>query len=311
VGAAETGAAAEVGAARGAAEAVATAVAAGAAEAVAADVAAEAGEVERGNPALLRKQKGARGVGGSGILWICATPIGNLGDITVRVAEALGSADLILAEDTRVTRRLLDHLGIATRPERCDENVIRQRSPQIIERIEAGDKVAYVSDAGTPGIADPGMHLVAAAREAACAVEVLPGASAVLCALVASGFVAPAFYFGGFLPRRQTRIVAVLRQLEALEASLVFYESPRRVAASLACIAEVFSGREVVVAREMTKLYEEVLRAPAPELAALIAGREREGRPLKGEVVIVIGPPAKKQTARAHRDKYAPGQPRS
>jgi 16S rRNA (cytidine1402-2'-O)-methyltransferase len=245
----------------------------------------------------------------SGILSICATPIGNLGDITLRVIEAFKQADLILAEDTRVTRKLLNHLGITTKLERCDENVIRQRSPQIIERIKQGSRVAYVSDAGTPTVADPGAYLIAAAHEAHCPVEVLPGASAVLTAVVASGFSAASFHFGGFLPRKKQQIIATLTQLSQLDASLVFYESPHRTAASLALIAELFPEREVVLARELTKFYEEILRAPAPALAAQIAEREQNGQALKGEVVLVIGPPPKQAEKRTHQDKYAPSRP--
>ncbi|MDR3037084.1 MAG: 16S rRNA (cytidine(1402)-2'-O)-methyltransferase [Coriobacteriales bacterium] len=245
---------------------------------------------------------------GAGILSICATPIGNLGDITLRVAETLAHADLVLAEDTRVTRKLLNHLDVHPRVERCDENTIRQRTPHIIEALGQGSRIAYVSDAGTPGIADPGMHLVAAAREAGCRVEVLPGASAVLTALVASGFMASAFYFGGFLPRKKAQIVATLTPLAALDAALVFFESPHRTVLSLAVIAEIFGEREVVLARELTKLHEEVLRAPAPLLAAQIAQREQAGRPLKGEIVLVIAPLPPSATQRVHQDKYAPLQ---
>jgi 16S rRNA (cytidine1402-2'-O)-methyltransferase len=240
----------------------------------------------------------------SGILSICATPIGNLSDITLRVIETLKQADLILAEDTRVTRKLLNHLSISTKLERCDENVIRQRSPQIIEYIKQGSRIAYVSDAGTPGIADPGAYLIQAAHETNCPIEVLPGASAVLTAVVAAGFTASAFYFGGFLPRKKSQIAAALTQLATLDASLVFYESPHRTAASLVLIAETFPEREVVLARELTKFYEEILRAPAPELAAQITEREQAGHPLKGEVVLVIGPPPKQANKRTHQDKY-------
>jgi 16S rRNA (cytidine1402-2'-O)-methyltransferase len=246
-----------------------------------------------------------KGERGAGILSVCATPIGNLGDITLRVAEALAHADLVLAEDTRVTRKLLNHLDLHPKVERCDENTIRQRTPHIIEALGQGSRIAYVSDAGTPGIADPGIHLVAAAREAGCTVEVLPGASAVLTALVASGLTAPAFYFGGFLPRKRAQIVAALTPLVTLDAALVFFESPHRTASSLATIAEVFGEREVVLARELTKLHEEVLNAPAPQLAAQIAQREQSGRPLKGEIAFVIAPPPPPTTQRVHQDKYA------
>jgi 16S rRNA (cytidine1402-2'-O)-methyltransferase len=240
-----------------------------------------------------------------GLLSICATPIGNLGDITLRVIEALGSADIIYAEDTRVSRKLLTHLDIHTRLERCDENTVQQRLPRIIDELRLGRRVAYVSDAGTPGVSDPGMQLVAATRAAGLAVEVLPGASALLTAWVAAGFTAPGLYFGGFLPRKEGQIKATLEQLAALDAVSVFYESPHRTARSLAIIAQVFPEREVVLARELTKLHEEVLRGPAPDIAAQIDQRS-QAQPMRGEVALVIGPPVSAASQpRIHRDKYA------
>jgi 16S rRNA (cytidine1402-2'-O)-methyltransferase len=156
-----------------------------------------------------------------------------------------------------------------------------------------------------PGIADPGGYLVAAVREAGLPLEVLPGPSAVLTALVASGFATQAFYFGGFLPRKRAQLVRTFEGLAQLDAALVFFESPRRTCATLAVIAEVFSEREVVLARELTKLHEEVVRATAPALARQIAERERDGHPLKGEVTLVIAPPSKPSAPRVHQDKYA------
>jgi 16S rRNA (cytidine1402-2'-O)-methyltransferase len=227
----------------------------------------------------------------------------------LRVIETLRVADLVLAEDTRVARKLLNHLGIRTNVERCDENTIRQRSARIVERVAQGERIAYVSDAGMPGIADPGSYLVAATRQAGLSVEVLPGPSAVLTALVASGLAGTTFYFGGFLPRKRARIIATLEALASLDTALVFFESPHRTAASLDAIAEVFTEREVVLARELTKLHEEVLRDGAPALAQQIAAREQEGHPLKGEVVLVIAPPSGQGAARTHTDKYAQKAP--
>jgi 16S rRNA (cytidine1402-2'-O)-methyltransferase len=241
---------------------------------------------------------------GRGALLICATPIGNLGDLTPRVAQALASVDLILAEDTRVTRRLLTHLNLRVPMERCDEHVIREKTPALIHRIQEGSRMAYVSDAGTPGISDPGMHLVAACRRAGIPVEVLPGVSAVTCALAAAGFETTAFYFGGFLPRRDAQRHELLARLATLDAALVFYESPHRVCASLEAIAATFPEREAVFARELTKRHEEVFRAPTKDLAARIAQRSSE-QPLKGEIVLVIGPPARLRPRRTHRDRYA------
>lgn len=221
-----------------------------------------------------------------GILSVCATPIGNLGDVTLRVLDALRDADLIVAEDTRVTARLLSRYGIETPVGRYDEHTAEARTPDIIARIASGDRVALVSDAGTPGISDPGTRLVAAALEAGLPVEVLPGPSAVLAALVGSGLPTDRFYFGGFLPRKAGERARVLAALSALDATLVFYESPRRAAGSLAAVAGALPGREVVVARELTKMHEEYVRGEAAQVAAAV-----EGRLLKGEVVILVGPP--------------------
>ncbi len=242
---------------------------------------------------------------GTGVLSICSTPIGNLGDITVRVIETLRHADLVLAEDTRVALRLLNHLDIKVRVKRCDENVIKQRIAAVLDELRLGRHIVFVSDAGTPGVADPGMQLVTATREAGYAVEVLPGASALLTALVASGFQAPGFYFGGFLPRKEGVAIALLEQLAQLNAVLIFYESPHRTAKSLARIAEIFPLREVVMARELTKLHEEVLRGPAAQISEQITQRIKE-KPLRGEVVLVIGPPQQSGLSkRIHKDKYA------
>jgi 16S rRNA (cytidine1402-2'-O)-methyltransferase len=267
---------------------------------------AEAREVAVATPAETTPAE-AHSASGAGGLSICATPIGNLGDLTLRVIETLKASDLIFAEDTRVARRLLSHLDIHTKLERCDENTIRQRSSGIVERIRQGSRVVFISDAGMPGVADPGAYLVAAVREAGLLLEVLPGPSAVLTALVASGFAARSFYFGGFLPRKRAQLAKTLEALVHLDAALVFFESPHRACASLAVIAELFSEREVVLARELTKLHEEVLCAPAPELARQIAEREHDGQPLRGEVTLVIAPPPKPHTPRTHQDKYAPG----
>mgnify|MGYP001222870914 CR=1 FL=1 len=228
-----------------------------------------------------------------GRLSLVSTPIGNLDDITLRALDRLRTSDGVFAEDTRVTRKLLAHYEITTPLERCDENVIAQKAPAIVARVEAGEDIAFVSDAGTPGVSDPGMRLVEAARRAqadsACfELEVVPGASAVLTALVGAGFTSQAFYFGGFLPRKVGERRRLLETLGALDAVLVFYESNHRTAASLAAIAEMLPAREVCMARELTKMFEEFAIAPAAQLAQQVAAREV----LKGEVVIVVGPPA-------------------
>lgn len=221
-----------------------------------------------------------------GRLVVCATPIGNLGDVTLRVIEALMDADVIEAEDTRVTRKLLARYEITTRLEAYHAKNLERRTPEVVARVAAGQVVALVSDAGTPGVSDPGAHLVDACIESGLAVEVLPGASAVLTALVASGLPPHAFYFGGFLPRKAGDRRRALEKLAALDATLVFYESPRRTGATLASMAEVMPGRRACMARELTKMHEEVARDDIAALAAAIGERD-----LKGEVVLLVGPP--------------------
>ena len=234
-----------------------------------------------------------------GKLSVVATPIGNRRDITYRALAVLQEADVVLAEDTRVTGRLLASYNIHVPLERCDENVIGKRATGLVERMQAGECFALCSDAGMPGISDPGLVLVDAARTAGVAVEVLPGASAVPTALVAAGFGGTAFYFGGFLPRKDKARAELLERLGTLDAALVFYESPHRVAASVAAIARAYGERPVALCRELTKLHEEVLRLPAPQLAEELAGRDA----IKGEVVLVVAPP---QRAAAEPDLASP-----
>lgn len=226
----------------------------------------------------------------SGILLVCATPIGNLGDVTLRVLDALRTADVIQAEDTRVTRKLLARYEIHTPLEPYHEHNRAARTPGLVERIERGERIALVSDAGTPGVSDPGEFLVDACLEAGVRVDVLPGPSAIVTALVASGLPTRAFYFGGFLPRKAGERSRALAALGSLDATLIFYEAPGRTPATLASLAEAFPGREAAVARELTKLHEEVARAEVRELAASFAERE-----LKGEVVLLVGPPVARQ----------------
>jgi 16S rRNA (cytidine1402-2'-O)-methyltransferase len=230
----------------------------------------------------------------SGRLVVCATPIGNLGDVTFRVLDALRTADAIAAEDTRVTRKLLARYEIGTRMERCDEHTVQRQMPALVERMAAGEVIALVSDAGTPGVSDPGARVVDACLEAGVEVEVLPGASAILAALVASGLPTHAFYFGGFLPRKAGERRRAIELLGELDATLIFYESPHRCAAALASLAVMLPGRDGAMARELTKLHEEVLRAPLEQLAEQVAAREK----LKGEIVLLVGPP--RARARAH-----------
>lgn len=229
----------------------------------------------------------------SGRLIIVGTPIGNLGDLTPRVEQAFEAADAICCEDTRVTSKLLAHLGISRPLVRCDENVIASRSPELIGRMLAGDVIAFASDAGMPSVSDPGQVLVDASREAGVDVEVIPGPSACVTALVASGIPCEHFYFEGFLPRKHGERVRRLSQLAAIPGALLFYESPHRVAASLEAVAEVFPARQVALCRELTKLHEEVLRAQAPYLLEQV----RERGELKGEMVLVVAPPSEEELA--------------
>ncbi len=222
-----------------------------------------------------------------GLLSVCATPIGNLGDVTLRVLDALRAADVIIAEDTRVTRKLLARYDIHTPLERYDAATASERTPALVERIHAGAHVALVSDAGTPGISDPGVELVDACLEAGLPVEVLPGPSAVIAALAASGLGGGPFYFGGFLPRAEGERRRRLEALAELDAALVFFESPRRLVRTLASLAGVLPDRTVAVVREVTKVHEEVVRGPADVVA-----RGFQGREVRGEVVLVIDRPA-------------------
>ena len=232
-----------------------------------------------------------------GKLVICPTPIGNLGDMTERTLKALAAADVVCAEDTRVTGKLLAAFGIEKRLERLDEALIGDRAESIVDRVLAGEVIAYCSDAGMPGVSDPGLRLVRAAREAAAPVEVLPGASAAATAYVASGCTCPRFYFGGFFPRKESERKATLDALRMLDAALIFYESPNRVASSLASIAEAFPLREAAVCRGLTKLHEEVVRDSLPNLRDEFARRASVGS-IKGEIAIVIDePPAAEEAA--------------
>ena len=216
------------------------------------------------------------------------TPIGNLRDASPRVIDTLSSADVVLCEDTRVTAKLMSAFGLHVRLERCDENVMAEKVEGVLERIALGERVAFVSDAGMPGVSDPGQRLVDAALDAGLRVEVIPGPSAVTCALAASGLASEHFFFEGFLPRRAGAQRSRLEELASVPGTLVIYESPRRVADTLANVAAVMPGRRVALARELTKLHEEVVRGEASELAATVAAREE----VRGECVIVIAEPS-------------------
>lgn len=223
-------------------------------------------------------------------LWLVATPIGNAADITLRALDVLARADVLAAEDTRRTRQLMDIHGIALagRPmvSYHDRNGAARR-PQILDWLAEGRSVAYASDAGTPLIADPGYRLAEAVRDAGHGVHAAPGASAVLTALSLAGLPTDRFLFAGFLPPKSAARRTALAELAAVPATLVFYESPRRVAAVLADMAEVLGDRPAALTRELTKKFEEVRRGTLSGLAGALA---EEDAP-RGEVVLVVGPP--------------------
>ena len=236
----------------------------------------------------------------AGKLIIVPTPIGNLGDMTLRSLEALRTADMVCAEDTRVTGKLLAHFDMRKPLERLDEAMIGAKAAGLMERVAAGAVVAYCSDAGMPGVSDPGLRLVAAARvarEADAPVEVLPGPTAAATAYVASGTVNPRFYFGGFFPRKAGEQRSVLEGLRGLDAALVFYESPNRLVGALTSIAEVLPWRSVAVCRELTKLHEEVARGAAADLAERFAARAEEPGGIRGEIALVIDAPTAEEAA--------------
>jgi 16S rRNA (cytidine1402-2'-O)-methyltransferase len=217
----------------------------------------------------------------SGRLIVCPTPIGNLEDITLRVLAALREADVVACEDTRRTRVLLDRYGVKARLVSYHEHNERERAAELVKRMRAGEVVALVSDAGMPLVSDPGFVLVRACVAAGLAVEVLPGPSAAVSALVASALPADRWRFAGFLPRKRSELLEAFSSPE----TLVAFESPRRVAASLAVLASVDPDRQVAVCRELTKLHEEVVRGTASEVAARYASE-----PPRGEVALVVGP---------------------
>jgi 16S rRNA (cytidine1402-2'-O)-methyltransferase len=216
----------------------------------------------------------------SGRLVVCPTPIGNLEDVTLRVLSALRDADVVACEDTRRTRVLLERYGVQARLVSYHEHNERERAAGLVDRMRAGEVVALVSDAGMPLVSDPGYVLVQGCVAAGLEVEVLPGPSAPIAALVASALPADAWRFVGFLPRKRSALVEVLQSPE----TVVAFESPKRVAASLAVLAELDPDRPVAVCRELTKVHEEVVRGSAGELAARYAAAAP-----RGEVVLVIG----------------------
>ena len=221
----------------------------------------------------------------SGTLYLVATPIGNLEDITHRAVRILREVDLIACEDTRHTRRLLDHYGIVRPVTSYHEHNETARAEELVAKLAAGANVALVSDAGMPLVSDPGYRLVAAAVRAGVPVVPVPGASAAVTALSASGLATDSFYFGGFLPAKSGQRAKTLEILREHHATLVFYEAPHRILETLEDVEKVLGPRHVVVARELTKVHEEFLRGPAGEVRATLASRPS----VKGEITLLIG----------------------
>ncbi len=236
-------------------------------------------------------QTQAPGVTGDGALYVVATPIGNLQDISRRALDILACADLILAEDTRHSARLLAHYGITTACRSFHDHNETRQVESIVARVAAGECIALVSDAGTPLISDPGFRLVAALRERGHRVIPIPGPSALICALSVAGLATDRFCFEGFLPTRHSARRRSLQALASEQRTLIFYESPRRIQAALDdLIAELGGDRRAVLARELTKIHESVIGATLAELRAWLAAHEEQCR---GEFVIVVaGAPA-------------------
>lgn len=219
-----------------------------------------------------------------GALYIVSTPIGNLEDITERALRILKEVALIACEDTRHTRKLLTHYGINTPTISYHEHNERERALELLARLRAGDSIAIVSDAGTPGINDPGFRVVRLAIENGVPVIPVPGPSALITALVASGLPTDEFFFGGFLSTKTNARRSRLAELRSLPATLIFYEAPHRIAAALKDAHEILGPRQAVVARELTKLHEEFVRGRLSELAEHFASGER----VRGEIVLMI-----------------------
>jgi 16S rRNA (cytidine1402-2'-O)-methyltransferase len=216
-------------------------------------------------------------------LAVCATPIGNLDDVTIRVLRELREADVVLCEDTRRTRRLLARHGVSARLVSYHQHNEARRTQEILPALRAGQRVALVSDAGLPGINDPGARLIAAALEAGVRATVLPGASAVETALVASGLISERYQFLGYLPRGQGALGALWQELARWPWAAVAFEAPQRLPASLTSLAAAMPDRRIAVCRELTKRFEEIVPGPAREVAARFRG------PVQGEVTLVVG----------------------
>jgi 16S rRNA (cytidine1402-2'-O)-methyltransferase len=230
-------------------------------------------------------------------LYLVATPIGNLTDISLRALAVLARADLIAAEDTRHSKKLLSHFGIGGALSPYHEHNAERERPRLLARLRAGQSVALISDAGTPLVSDPGYKLVREALDAGLAVTSIPGPSASLAALTSSGLPTDTFLFAGFLPVKSGPRRARLQELKDVPATLIFFETGSRLAKSLADMADLLGAREAAIAKELTKLHESVTRASLDELASALSGDA-----LKGEFVIVAGPPGAAATEASDAD---------
>ncbi|MEW6376235.1 MAG: 16S rRNA (cytidine(1402)-2'-O)-methyltransferase [Thermodesulfobacteriota bacterium] len=225
-----------------------------------------------------------------GTLYIVSTPIGNLEDITLRALRILKGVDLIAAEDTRRTGLLLKHFGIQTSLTSYFEGNELKKKEFILSRLRQGDQIALVSDAGTPGISDPGFRLIQTAIQNQIPIVPIPGPSAVIAALSVSGLPTDAFLFKGFLPHKSKKRRDLLKQMEEIRETLIFYESPHRISETLEDIFDILGDREIVLTRELTKTYEEVLRGKVSQIL-----NQMEGRKLKGEITLVISGKTRKE----------------
>jgi 16S rRNA (cytidine1402-2'-O)-methyltransferase len=251
-------------------------------------------------------QSCAKASSGNPTLYLVATPIGNLEDITLRALRILKEVDIIACEDTRQTQKLLNHYAITTRTTSYHEHNEQQRAAELVQQMQAGASVALVTDAGMPGISDPGYRLITLAIRHQIPVVPVPGASAFLSALVASGLPTDSFRFTGFLPAKRGERRAALEQIKNSPRTQIFYEAPHRIVETLTDVVEILgSARPVVVAREVTKLHEEFLRGPAAEVLEKLKARET----VKGEITLLIGK-AEEEDAHGAADAACPEQSR-
>ena len=220
----------------------------------------------------------------TGTLYIVSTPIGNLEDITQRAIRILSEVDIIACEDTRHTKKLLNHFGIPTPTTSYHDHNERERAPELLRSLKDGSDIAIVSDAGTPGISDPGFRIAQLAAEEGILVVPVPGPTALIAALVAAGFPSDQFFFGGFLPARTNQRRTKLAEVSSMPATLIFYEAPHRIVDALRDAREVLGERQAVVARELTKLHEELVHGTLSELAENFSAREA----VRGEMVLII-----------------------